>query len=121
MPRIMRALPGQMRFFPVLNAGQLAALRAVGGEWDQVSAAPAVWSDDQRAGQQLALRPEAVSVPAQRPAPVAPRGHPRRTTGPKTGPADVMRMETAEHPEQISVLTIIPLLTLDRASMRALA
>jgi hypothetical protein len=53
----------------------------------------------QHGGEQLALRPEAVSIPAQRPAPVAPRTYPRRTRDPETKATDVMRSEAAEHPE----------------------
>jgi hypothetical protein len=76
-----------------------------------------------RTGQQLALSPEEATAPASRLVPAAPRVPPARaaadgTTGAaQPGPG----AETAEHPDQIANLTIVPVVGLDRATMRALA
>jgi fumarate reductase subunit C len=74
-----------------------------------------------RTGQELALRPEDVSVPAQRPASVAPQADRGRAAGRGTETSGTLDSEASEHPEQISVLTVVPVAALDRATMRALA
>ena len=76
-----------------------------------------------RTGQQVALRPEEVTTPASRLAPVTPRVPPPRSAAPgneAAGPPG-SDAETAEHPEQINALTIVPVVALNRAPMRALA
>jgi amino acid transporter len=69
-----------------------------------------------RTKQQLALRPEDVSVPAQRPASVTPRKGGRRT-----GTSGTFGLEASEHPEQVSALTVVPVAVMDRPTMRTLA
>jgi fumarate reductase subunit C len=71
----------------------------------------------ERTGQQLALRPEDVSVPAQWPAPAEPRLPP----GSMAETPATTESEAAEHPEQARGLVIVPVVTLDRAAMQALA
>ena len=75
------------------------------------------------AGQQLALRPEEAGKAVSPPALAAPRVPPGRPgqDGSEAAGADGSDAETAENPGQISNLTIVPVIALDRASMRALA
>jgi amino acid transporter len=75
------------------------------------------------AGQQLALRPEEAGRPASPPAPVGPRLPPGKAgqDGSEAAAARGADVEAAEDPGQISNLSIVPVLGLDRASMRALS
>jgi amino acid transporter len=76
-----------------------------------------------RAGAQLALRPERGSTRTSPPAPASPRVPAPRSDdhGGEGDAADGLDAETAEDPGQITNLTIVPLMVLDQASMRALA
>jgi amino acid transporter len=75
------------------------------------------------AGQQLALRPEEPGKPASPLALPGPRVPPARPGQDRSEAvvADSSGAETEEDPGQISNLTIVPVIGLDRASMRALA
>ncbi|HTR94554.1 MAG TPA: APC family permease [Trebonia sp.] len=74
------------------------------------------------AGQQLALRPEegGLAPPRALASPRMPSGRPGRG-GSEAAGADGPADEAAEDPRQISNLIIVPVIGLDRASMRALA
>jgi hypothetical protein len=72
-------------------------------------------------GQQLALRPEDVKVPPQGPAPLAPRVPPGGSPAHRAQAAGTPGPQAAEHPGQISELTIVPVPAMDRATIRALA
>jgi fumarate reductase subunit C len=75
------------------------------------------------AGQQLALRPEEPGKPASPPALAGPRVPPAGPgqNGSEAAAAGSSDAETEEDPGRISNLTIVPVIGLDRASMRALA
>ena len=76
-----------------------------------------------RTGHQVALRPEEVTTSATRLATVTPRVPPPRPAAPGTeaaGPPG-SDAEAAEQPAQINALTVVPVVALNRATMRALA
>jgi amino acid transporter len=75
-----------------------------------------------RAKQQLALRPEETTRPASRLVP-APRPAPGggSVDGSKAAEPARLAAEAAEDPGQVSNLTVVPVLALDRSAMRALA
>jgi amino acid transporter len=73
------------------------------------------------AHQQLALRPEDVSIPAQRPASDAGRLPPGETIGREAETPGAKQLEPAEHPGQIRDLTVIPVMAMNRAALQALA
>jgi amino acid transporter len=75
------------------------------------------------AGQQLALRPEEAARPAALRAPARPRVPARRPVSVGTMPAGPpgSGSETQDDPGQITDLTIVPVVSLDQAAMRALA
>jgi hypothetical protein len=74
------------------------------------------------AGLKLALRPEEVTTPVAplAPAPRVPRGRLSRDGREMAGPPGP-DLEAAERPDQITNLTIVPVVSLDRPAMRALA
>ena len=72
------------------------------------------------AGEQLALRPDSGAAPtvtSRRSPPVHPEG-PQRD---KTRAVETTGQATPETPQQIDMLTIVPVIAMDRAGMRALA
>ena len=74
------------------------------------------------AGQQLALRSEDAAAPATATDRIAPRKGPDDRQGDRTKAAEAISgAGTAENPEQIDELTIVPLVAMDRAAMRTLA
>jgi amino acid transporter len=75
------------------------------------------------AGQQLALRPGEATTPAAPSAPFAPRADPGTgaTPGRQGGGAPDSKAQAAETPAQIHALTVVPVMALDRVTMRALA
>jgi amino acid transporter len=75
------------------------------------------------AGQQLAVRPGEAGNPAAPPAPAAPRVPAARVgqDGTEAAGRDGSAAETAEDPSQVANLVIVPVVGLNRASMRALA
>jgi len=70
------------------------------------------------AGQQLALGPGEATTPAAQSTPTARRA---ATPGAEGGGALGLEARTAEKPAQIHALTVVPVMALDRASIRALA
>jgi len=75
------------------------------------------------AGQQLVLRPGEATTPAAQPAPTAPRADlgTAAAAGSEGGGALGLEARAAEKPAQIHALTVVPVMALDRASIRALA
>ena len=74
------------------------------------------------AGQQLALRPDDAEAPARQASPIAPGERPAGRQGDGTQAADALgEAGAAENPEQINALTIVPVVTMERATMRTLA
>ena len=74
------------------------------------------------AGRQLALRPEDAEAPASQASPKAPGERPAGRQGDGTQAADALgEAGAAENPEQTGPLTIVPVVTMDRATMRTLA
>lgn len=75
------------------------------------------------AGQQLALRPGETTTSAAPSAPIAPRADPGRaaTPGSEGGGAPGPEARGAETPAQLHAYTVVPVMALDQASIRALA
>jgi hypothetical protein len=75
------------------------------------------------AGQQLALRPGEATTSAALSAPIAPRADPgtAATPGSEGGDALDPQARAAQTPAQIHALTVVPVMALDRATIRALA
>ena len=74
------------------------------------------------AGQQLALRPEDAAAPATATDRIAPRKRPDERQVEGAGAAEATsEAGTAENPEQIDELTIVPLAAMDRPAMQTLA
>ena len=76
----------------------------------------------QLAAQQLALRPEEATAPAAPGGRIAPRARSGESQGRGAkAPGTVSEAGTAEVPQQADELTIVPVIAMDRAAMRALA